>query len=142
MPRTFAVTIAAALAASALTAAYTQSASRSVWDGVYTPSQAAEGSALYEQHCALCHGPTLQGADGPPLTGVEFAGNWNGLTLGALADRIRTAMPPDNPGKLSAQERVSVIAHILNVGTFPPGTVDLPRDVQSLTQIQFRAVRP
>jgi mono/diheme cytochrome c family protein len=119
-----------------------QSASRSVWDGVYTPAQAARGSALYEQHCAMCHGPSLQGADAPPLTGVEFTGNWNGLTLGALADRIRTAMPPDNPGTLSAQERADVIAHILNVGAFPPGDTELPRDSQSLAQIQLLATRP
>jgi len=119
-----------------------QSGSRSVWDGVYTQEQAARGATLYGQYCAGCHGPTLLGADGPPLTGVEFGGNWNGLTLGALADRIRTAMPPDNPGKLSAQERADLIARILEVGTFPPGTTELPRDGSGLIQIQFQAARP
>lgn len=133
---------AALLAATALEVPRAQPAGRSVWDGVYTQEQAARGSALFEQHCALCHGQSLQGADGPPLAGVEFAGNWNGLTLGALAERIRTAMPPDNPGKLSAQERADVIAHILKAGQFPSGVAELPRDGQSLEQIQFQAVKP
>jgi mono/diheme cytochrome c family protein len=137
-----AVPLGAVIVATALTAVHAQSASRSLWDGVYTPAQAARGSVLYAQHCALCHGPTLLGADGPPLTGVDFGGNWNGLTLGALADRIRTAMPPDNPGKLSAQERADVIAHILDVGRFPSGASELPRDGQSLAQIQFQASKP
>ena len=134
--------VLAALCWASAAAASGQQAGRSVWDGVYTPAQAARGLAIYQQHCAMCHGPSLLGADAPPLTGVEFTGNWNGLSLGALADRIRTAMPPDNPGALSAQERADVIAHILNVGTFPSGETELPRDAPSLTQIQFLATRP
>ena len=96
-----------------LVAAVTAQAPRTVWSGVYTAPQAARGAALYTTHCALCHGPTLLGADGPPLTGVEFAGNWNGLTLDVLADRIRTAMPPGDPSVLSAQDRTDVIAYLL-----------------------------
>jgi mono/diheme cytochrome c family protein len=113
-----------------------------VWSGVYTAPQAARGAALYTTHCALCHGPTLLGADGPPLTGVEFAGNWNGLTLDVLADRIRTAMPPGDPSVLSAQDRTDVIAYLLQAGKFPAGDAELPRDAGSLAGIQFQAVKP
>ncbi|MEQ1757381.1 MAG: cytochrome c [Vicinamibacterales bacterium] len=119
-----------------------QGPERTVWDGVFTDAQAARGATLYTENCALCHGPTLAGADGPPLTGVEFTSNWNSLTLGDLADRIRTAMPPDNPGKLSAQERADVIAHILNVAQFPAGVSELPRDTSALARIRVRASRP
>ncbi len=116
--------------------------SRSVWDGVYSAEQAIRGATLFAQHCALCHGPTLQGADGPPLAGVEFAGNWNGLTLGALAERIRTSMPPDDPNRLSAQARSDLIAQILSAGRFPAGATELPRDAGALATIQFQATRP
>jgi S-disulfanyl-L-cysteine oxidoreductase SoxD len=118
------------------------SENHSVWEGVYTQEQAARGASVYLQHCALCHGPTLQGTDGPPLTGVEFAGNWNGLTLDALADRIRTTMPPETPGKLSPQERADVIAYILSSARFPAGAAELPRDTQGLAVIQFQANKP
>ena len=119
-----------------------QAPTRSVWDGVYTEAQAMRGSSLYAQNCALCHGPTLAGADGPPLAGVDFSGNWNGLTLGDLYERIRTSMPADDPAKMSAQEKVDVLAYMLSSQRFPAGTADLPRDAQVLMQIRFLATKP
>src|SRR3954467_5216444 len=77
--------------------------SRTTWDGVYTEAQAARGATVYAATCAQCHGPTLSGAEGPPLTGVDFASNWNGLSLGELFERVRTSMPPDDPSRLSAR---------------------------------------
>jgi quinoprotein glucose dehydrogenase len=119
-----------------------QAPARSVWDGVFTDAQSMRGAALYAQNCALCHGPTLAGADGPPLSGVDFAGNWNGLTLADLFDRIRTSMPSDDPAKMSAQEKVDVLAYMLSSQRFPAGTAELPRDAQLLMQIRFQATKP
>src|SRR5215212_9818145 len=66
----------------------------SVWDSVYTDSQALRGDSLYKESCAKCHGATLAGTDdGSPLTGSNFLGNWNGLSVGELYDKIRTTMP-------------------------------------------------
>jgi mono/diheme cytochrome c family protein len=118
-------------------------ASRSVWEGVYTAEQAKRGEALYGQHCASCHGATLLGAEeAPALTGLEFSGNWNGLTLGDLYDRIRTSMPANEPGSVSAQQKVDIIAYMLRVGSFPAGTAELPRDAQILIQIKYESTRP
>ncbi len=113
---------------------------KTTWDGVYTEAQAARGAALYAGACAQCHGPALTGAEGPPLTGVEFTGNWNALALTDLFERVRTAMPPDNPSRLSAQEKVDVIAHVLAANKFPPGTIELTRD--GLPSVKFLASRP
>ena len=116
---------------------------RSVWDGVYTAEQAKRGEALYGQHCAACHGGTLLGAEAAPaLTGFEFGSNWNGLTLGDLFERIRTSMPSDDPGKVSAQQKVDIVSHMLRVGGFPAGTNELPRDAQVLTQIKYLSTKP
>src|SRR5712691_9733350 len=55
---------------------------RTVWDSVYTLSQASVGEAAYAKTCARCHGVSLSGADeAAPLTGSAFLGNWNGLPL-------------------------------------------------------------
>ena len=116
---------------------------RSVWDGVYTAEQAKRGEALYGQHCAACHGATLLGAEAAPaLTGFEFGGNWNGLTLGDLYERIRTSMPSDDPGKVTGQQKVDIIAYMLRVGAFPAGMTELPRDQPLLTQIKYLATKP
>lgn len=120
----------------------TQSPSRSVWDGVYTMEQASRGAPLYAANCALCHGPTLAGADGPALAGVDFAGNWNGLTLGDLFERIRTTMPADDPARVGAQEKTDIVAFMLRTSGFPAGATELPRDAQVLTQIRYVATKP
>jgi cytochrome c len=116
---------------------------QTVWDGVYTIEQAKRGEALYGQHCAACHGGALLGAEAAPaLTGFEFGGNWNTLTVGDLYERIRTSMPVDDPGKVSAQQKVDIIAHILRVGGFPAGMTELPRGAQLLTQITYLSTKP
>jgi mono/diheme cytochrome c family protein len=116
---------------------------RSVWDGVFTAEQARRGEALYGQHCAACHGGNLLGAEAAPaLTGFEFGGNWSGLTLGDLYERIRTSMPSDDPGKVTAQQKVDIIAYMLRIGAFPAGTTELPRDQQILTTIKYLATKP
>lgn len=114
-----------------------QAPAKTVKDGVYSDAQAARGAELYAQHCALCHGPTLAGADGPPLAGVEFLGNWNGLTVADVFDRIRTSMPLDDPGKLSRAQTADIVAHLLKVGKFPAGTADLPSELAALRAIRI-----
>ena len=68
--------------------------------------------------------------------------NWDGLSIGDLTDRIRVSMPADRPGLLSRQENVDVVAYILRYDQFPAGKEELPRDVQALKQIVFKAAKP
>jgi S-disulfanyl-L-cysteine oxidoreductase SoxD len=116
---------------------------RSVWDGVYTPEQAARGEATYGMECASCHGLALNGGESaPPLTGGEFMSNWNGLTVGDLFDRIRMSMPADRPGHLTRQQDADVLAHILRANQFPAGKAELDTRSEVLKQISLEAVKP
>jgi mono/diheme cytochrome c family protein len=115
-------------------------AARSVWDGVYTAEQAKRGESLYAQHCSSCHGSTFEGGEmAPPLAGGAFNANWNGLSLGDLAERIRISMPQNNPGSLSRQQYVDILATMLGGGEFPQGKTELPREVEALKQIAFES---
>ncbi len=115
-------------------------AGRSVWDGVYTEEQAKRGETLYQKECAKCHGVSLTGGEeAPPLSGEGFLANWNGTTAGDLAERIRTTMPPDAIGRLSRQQNIEILAHILKVNNFPPGKIELPRETELLKQIRIEA---
>jgi mono/diheme cytochrome c family protein len=115
----------------------------SVWDGVYTAEQAKRGEALYGQHCATCHGGDLLGIESAPaLAGLQFKENWNSLTLGDLFERIRMSMPIDDPGKVSAQQKVDIIAYMLRFDEFPAGTAELARDQQLLAQIKYLSTKP
>src|SRR5690242_21489071 len=106
-----------------------QGAGRNVWDGVYTADQAAQGKALYDNKCALCHGAELTGAEmAPPLVGPVFLGNWVGASVDDLFTRIHTTMPANDPGSLSNAEAVQALAYILSFNKFPAGTTPLPTD--------------
>jgi cytochrome c5 len=63
--------------------------SMSVWDGIYMPRQADQGKAVFNEQCAVCHGDTLAGKNGPALTGPTFRENWNGLTADDLCEYIK-----------------------------------------------------
>jgi cytochrome c len=116
---------------------------RTVWDGVYNDAQAKRGEAVFIEACSNCHGRNLEGADmTPPLTGGAFLSNWDGLSVGDLADRIRISMPLDRPGSLSRQDNIDAVAYILKFNQFPAGKEEMPRDIPSLKQIEFKARRP
>lgn len=121
----------------------TQSPSRSTWSGVYSPAQAERGLELYLATCSQCHGPDMTGIDtAPPLTGGRFAANWNGVTLGDMAERIRKSMPQNKPGSLSRAEIADVTAYILQQNGFPAGESELPRQTAFLRTIAYEAYAP
>ena len=117
--------------------------SRSVWTGVHRGTGPASKD-LYGTHCLACHGETLEGS-GPvrPLTGPDFAANWNGLSMGdVMLERTRTTMPMDKPGTLSRQQIADVLSYVLSVNKLPAGDVELPRQSELLTSIKFLAQKP
>lgn len=133
-------TIAIAVAGLGVISICAQTASRSVWDGVYTEDQAKRGQGLYHEHCASCHADTLTGGEtSPPLAGGDFLSNWNGLTLGELFERIRTTMPADKVGKLSREVNADITAYILSANSFPAGKIELPHATEFLKEIRIEA---
>ncbi len=128
------------LFASALAA---QSTTKSVWDGVYTEAQAKRGFSVYQQHCASCHGPSLEGGEtAGPLVGPIFLSNWNGVTVGDMFERTRMSMPQDKPGTISRQNMADVLAFVFSQNDFPVGKAELARQAEMLKQIKFEAVKP
>lgn len=115
---------------------------RTVWDSVYTVVQAARGETAYVKSCARCHRASLGGGDeSPPLTGSGFLGNWNGVPLSDLQDRIRKTMPTDSVGIFDRQLVTDVIAYVLKANGFPAGGTDLPVDSLALKEIVVQASR-
>ncbi len=115
----------------------------SVWDGVYSEAQAERGAALYDKECGGCHG--AQGAGGgmaPALTGPAFSANYDGQTVGDLAERNRTTMPPGKEGEMSAQDNADITAAMLMYNQFPAGETELPSQVMMQKMIQYLAQRP
>lgn len=117
--------------------------SPTVWEGVYTEAQAKRGEAVYAEMCANCHGAELEGIDmSPALAGATFSSNWNELTMGDLADRIRISMPADRPGTMTRAQIADVMAFMLQANKFPTGQNELPQEVATLKQIRIVAQKP
>lgn len=113
----------------------------SSWDGVFTEAQANRGRAVYSAPCGWCHGRRLNGAPddpdaqpSPPLARIKFLRNWYGKSLATLYTYTRATMPESNPGSLTDQEYIDIIAYMLSVSGMPTGSNELPPDAQILAR--------
>lgn len=141
--------VSTAEAAEVLEGVEVREAERSIWDGVYTTAQADSARLYYLGACAPCHGRRMNGAPdeadmspGPPLAGVAFRRAWDGRTLGALFEYMRTTMPVRNPGQLSDQRYADIIAYMLDYDGVPAGDQKLGPDMNVLTDIVIEGEPP
>ena len=113
-------------------------AGASVLTGAYTEEQAKRGEVVSTKLCVSCHGPDLTGGEaGPALVGLEFLGNWTGLTAGDFYDRVNATMPADAPGTMTPQQTSDVAAYVLKLNKFPAGQTELPIDLAALKTIKI-----
>ncbi len=124
-----AVLVAQAVSTSA--AAQTDSTGeRSVLSGVFTAEQVAKGRTGHRAFCLSCHGSEN-------YTGEQFESMWLGRTVYDFFESLRTTMPNDEPGKLTTEEYVDVIAYILSLNGYPPGSTALPYDENALRKVKI-----
>lgn len=113
-----------------------------VWDGIYTESQAQRGEAAYRRYCASCHGIKLEGTfDGPSLVGSDFEEDWDLANVGEIVDEIQIAMPANRPGQLSESTNAAILAYLLKMNNFPSGKKELPAGADPLRGIVFATMR-
>jgi S-disulfanyl-L-cysteine oxidoreductase SoxD len=115
------------LAALFLTAPQTnalQYGRRTVWDGIYSPAQAANGLALMGQ-CRNCHGADMSGGQAPALRGPKFMDYWREDTMDSMYELIKTSMPPRANNPMSDADALSLVAYLLQANDFPAGNTDL-----------------
>jgi mono/diheme cytochrome c family protein len=101
---------------------------RTVWDKIYTAEQAAKGKTDYETSCSGCHGITLEGGRGRPLNGNAFITKWDFQSVNQLYNEIKTRMPRDQPGSLTADAYLGIVTYILQTNKFPAGDTPLAAD--------------
>jgi mono/diheme cytochrome c family protein len=119
-----------------------QSAARTVWDGVYTAAQATRGEPVYKDKCAKCHAAELTGLDAPPLVGAGFSSNWNDLSVYDLSERIRVGMPDDAKGSLTREQVADLVAYMLQRAEMPAGKAELPTQADALKAIKYLGSKP
>ncbi len=70
---------------------------------------------------------------------MSFLFLWEGRSLGELYTKLRSEMPTDNPGSLSAQSYADVLSYILSVNGYPVGAEELGTNPDVLDQVEIRA---
>lgn len=121
--------LAALLVALLPRAASAQSATTTIWDGVYTEEQADRGKQSVQTNCGACHNSS-------DWATASFLKSWVGQPIGELHARIQNTMPYDSPGRLSSQEYADIVAYILKINSVPAGKNELPADQERLSKIQ------
>ena len=74
--------------------------------------------------------------------GKSFLGNWDGLTLDQLYDKIYTSMPPDNPKSVPRGQLADILAYVLAQNHFPAGKQPLSENMEQLKEITLLKSHP
>jgi PQQ-dependent dehydrogenase (s-GDH family) len=103
----------------------------------FTAKQVAAGKEVYDSACAVCHGSTLtNGTYGTPLAGDYFKGKWPGKSAADLFRKTKT-MPPANPGSLSEEAYLNVVAFMLEHNGVKPSETPLPASMDTLSEMRI-----
>ncbi len=100
--------------------------------GPFTELQVQVGQSAYAQNCAKCH----DSGEAPPLIGTGFLSVWGRRTTRDLFARVKDTMPVDNPGVLSNDTVVPIIAYLLkNNGAAAGATAFAPATAVTINTI-------
>jgi mono/diheme cytochrome c family protein len=117
----------------AVVAAQSVKTGRTVWDGVFTETQASRATSVFSQSCASCH--TLAAAGSNSLVGDPFWKGYTQKTVGDLLTYISANMPNGNGGSLSAASYNDLVALILKSNGFPAGTAEIEPETSATIAI-------
>ena len=104
---------------------------KTTMSGIYTSAQVDRGEQMYYTVCIACHPKGT-------YAGPGFKANWGGKPLSDLYDWVLNKMPKNDPGTLSPQESVDVIAYILKQNGMPEGKTTMPTDMRTLRNIRIQ----
>ena len=112
---------------------------QSTGGGAFTKTQAAMGKQVFDKTCAICHGDHLQGGAGPALVGQQFlsVSQFQKLSAEYFYHFMSTHMPLTNPGSLTKEQYISIMAYILGENGYPAGSKVLTGDKGQLEAIKI-----
>ena len=102
----------------------------SVLEGVFTSRQASRGEQRFRQVCAACHSTN-------EFRGGRFRIRWVGQTAGDIFELVSTMMPEGDPGSLSPEDYVNLLAYFLRLNEYPAGEEPLPAALSALQNIRI-----
>ena len=104
-------------------------------DGPYTDAQADDGHVKFNNHCAECHGPKLDGALGPNLHDAKFQAMFANKPVKDLRDFVYENMPQTAPKSLADDQLYPILAWIMKKNNVPAGSKPLTKE--DVANVQF-----
>ena len=99
-------------------------------DRIYSKQQAKMGESLYKDNCLICH-------DKKYFRPVFRA--WEDQSLHTFYLVMSSSMPESNPGSLSRQEYIDILAYILSLNRYSSGKEALLPSTEILSNITISA---
>lgn len=127
----FASTAMTATLTLACTTAVVADDPETIADGVYTEEQAANGEALYEEHCSSCHNMDFY---------ENSLGNRVNQPVAFMFEEVLGTMPMNAPGSLPDETYEDIFAYIFQGLGFPAGDTELRYSTGIMEQV--RLVQP
>ena len=112
---------------------FTASGALAAGTGDYTSAQSVAGQKIFNHSCSTCHGADLQGQAGPALAGPAFAKSlqFSKMSASQLYGFISKQMPANDPGSLTKNQYLRVLAYILSKNGYPSGQTPLSKSTLS-----------
>jgi len=122
---------------------------KTVWDGIYTETQAERGGQAYKSACSYCHRDDLTGGffdngvgrapalAGPRAFDSSFLERWKDLTMAQLVATVAATMPQQEPASLAVEVYVDIVSYLLARNRIPAGTSELPSTIDALQDIRI-----
>ena len=109
----------------------------------YSTSQARAGGQLFASKCAACHGEHLEGGAGPALAGpaLNTLAKNTKLTVGDMFTFTSQQMPLNEPGSLTHDQYVSIMAYILHFNGYKAGSKPLTYDAATNSPAVVRSLK-
>ena len=99
-------------------------------DRIYSKQQAKMGESLYKDNCLICH-------DNKYFRPVFRA--WEDQSLHTFYLVMSSSMPESNPGSLSRQEYIDILAYMLSLNRYSSGKEALLPSTEILSNITISA---
>ena len=99
-------------------------------DRIYSKQQAKMGESLYQDNCLICH-------DKKYFRPVFRA--WEDQSLHTFYLVMSSSMPESNPGSLSRQEYIDILAYMLSLNRYSSGKEALLPSTEILSNITISA---
>ena len=117
-----------AIVAGLLVSASAAAEPKTINEAVYSKDQAEVGEELYKDNCLTCHDkkyfrPVLK--------------RWQGQPLGLFYTVMAASMPESNPGSLTDDQYLDILAYILSLSRYPAGDAALHNADDALNEIMI-----